>query len=191
MNLKYISLCLGLSALLVGCGGKEQPAHTDPAMTEAPAGSHQTSACQVTPDPGPCKAQIEKFFFDPATKKCASFNYGGCEGTVPFETMQACQSACETETSAAIGCTANGMEYNVGDSWQQSCNTCTCTSTDSGPTAICTDTPCDMSTTPNDVQQAPATGVAPSSSATPAAPAAPATTAPATTAPAAAPATGA
>lgn len=163
--LKYLSLCLGLSLVLIGCNGKEAaPAPTDPALTEAPAAT-EANACQTSPDPGPCKAQIEKFYFDPETKKCTSFTYGGCQGTVPFETMQSCQSACEVQTSAAIGCQANGMEYNVGDSWAQACNTCTCTNTENGPAAVCTDTPCDTTSAPTD--------------ATPATPATPAATAPA------------
>lgn len=161
--LKYLTLCLGLSLLLVGCNSSQE-APKDPTLTEAPAATTEANACQTTPDPGPCKAQIEKFYFDPATKKCASFTYGGCQGTVPFDTMASCQSACEADhTSAAIGCTANGIEYNVGDSWSQACNTCTCTTTDNGPMAVCTDTPCDMSTTPGSTTPAP-TDVAPSSS---------------------------
>lgn len=170
-SLKYLCLCLGLSALLIGCSGHEStPAPSDPALSKNQQSMNDTNACQATPDPGPCKAQIEKFYFDPATKKCASFTYGGCQGTVPFETMQSCQSACETQTSAAIGCTANGTDYNVGDSWTQGCNTCTCTSTDNGPQAICTDTPCDQTTAPTDTQQAPGT----TDAAPQAAPAAPA-----------------
>jgi hypothetical protein len=177
--LKYLSLCLGLCLLLIGCNGKE-PAPSDPALTQAPAttheapapetSSHDANACQTTPDPGPCKAQIEKFYFDPATKKCTSFTYGGCQGTVPFETMQSCQSSCEVDnTSAAIGCLANGMEYHIGDTWSQACNTCTCTSTGNGPTAICTDTPCDTTATP--MIQVPADTMAPATTVTPVAPA--------------------
>jgi hypothetical protein len=105
--LKRLSLCLSLCLLLISCSGKETPA-TDSATAgeEAPATTTENAACAMTPEPGPCKAQIEKFYFDQATKKCASFNYGGCQGTVPFETLDTCQAACEVDSMAANEATA-------------------------------------------------------------------------------------
>jgi len=29
--------------------------------------------------------------------KCVSFIYGGCEGVVPFETLEDCQAACQKQ----------------------------------------------------------------------------------------------
>jgi hypothetical protein len=149
--LKRLSLCMAFALMLTSCSGKDKEA-TDPALAanEAPAATTEQNACQTHPDPGPCKAQIEKFYFDASTKKCASFNYGGCQGTVPFETMASCQSACEAVTTSANGCMANGMEYQLGETWTQGCNTCTCSTTDTGPNAVCTNTPCDTTSMPND-----------------------------------------
>jgi len=99
--LKRLSLCLGLSVLLISCSGKETPAtEAAPAAEAAHATTTENAACKTAPEPGPCKAQIEKFYFDQTTKKCASFNYGGCQGTVPFETLDTCQAACEAGTVA-------------------------------------------------------------------------------------------
>lgn len=49
--------------------------------------------CLQQPDPGMCKAAIERFFFSGET--CQSFIWGGCGGSVPFETLAECQQACE------------------------------------------------------------------------------------------------
>ena len=54
--------------------------------------------CGLTPDPGPCKGLFQKFYFDPGQGKCRSFFHGGCQGVVPFETLEECQSRCEKES---------------------------------------------------------------------------------------------
>jgi hypothetical protein len=146
--LKSLGLFLATALLLVACNSGQDNAPTeDPALSSETPAVMGAEACNTAPDAGPCKASMEKYYFDQATKKCTAFTYGGCEGTVPFETMDSCASACETQTTAANGCSVNGVAYNEGDSWSQACNTCTCTGTDNGPTAVCTNLPCDGATT--------------------------------------------
>lgn len=53
--------------------------------------------CKQKPDPGPCEAAIESYFFNQSTKKCEKFFWGGCEGTRPFETLKDCQNKCGTD----------------------------------------------------------------------------------------------
>lgn len=48
--------------------------------------------CSLKPDPGPCKASIPKYFFDPITKTCRKFIWGGCQGVVPFNTAADCEA---------------------------------------------------------------------------------------------------
>ncbi len=48
------------------------------------------SACQLEPDPGDCLAAIPRYYFDKEEQKCKEFIWGGCNGVVPFETMEAC-----------------------------------------------------------------------------------------------------
>ncbi len=48
------------------------------------------SACQLEPDPGECFAAIPRYYFDKEEQKCKEFTWGGCNGVVPFETMEAC-----------------------------------------------------------------------------------------------------
>jgi len=54
----------------------------------------QERACNASPDPGNCHALFTRFFFNPETGQCEEFFWGGCEGTVPFETLIACEQAC-------------------------------------------------------------------------------------------------
>lgn len=50
--------------------------------------------CYVEPDPGPCKAAIQKYYLDGETGTCKSFTWGGCNGKVPFDTLGLCQDLC-------------------------------------------------------------------------------------------------
>ena len=51
--------------------------------------------CRMEPDGGPCKALFDAGYYDRAAKTCRTFIYGGCNGTVPFETVEACRKVCE------------------------------------------------------------------------------------------------
>lgn len=51
--------------------------------------------CSIEPETGPCKAKFTKYYFDFANGVCKEFTWGGCEGVVPFETLEECQQTCE------------------------------------------------------------------------------------------------
>ncbi|MCB1173605.1 MAG: BPTI/Kunitz domain-containing protein [Leptospiraceae bacterium] len=55
------------------------------------------SRCSLKPNPGPCRALMVRYFYNPDSQRCQSFNWGGCQGSVPFETLDACQASCETK----------------------------------------------------------------------------------------------
>ena len=55
--------------------------------------------CGLTPDSGPCEAAFEKYFFDSEDQVCKPFIWGGCEGTVPFDTIEDCRQ-CECHGSS-------------------------------------------------------------------------------------------
>ena len=40
----------------------------------------QPDVCKLAYATGPCRAAMPRFYFDPATSKCAAFLYGGCRG---------------------------------------------------------------------------------------------------------------
>jgi hypothetical protein len=52
------------------------------------------SLCDLEPDGGLCNAAIPRYYFDKEEQKCKEFIWGGCDGTVPFETLEECR-ACE------------------------------------------------------------------------------------------------
>jgi hypothetical protein len=53
-----------------------------------------TSRCDLDPDVGPCKAIVAKYYYDKTDKKCKAFNWGGCDGVVPFNTLAECEKGC-------------------------------------------------------------------------------------------------
>ncbi len=50
--------------------------------------------CALIPEVGPCNAAIPKFYFDQTENKCKTFVWGGCNGVVPFETLEDCNKKC-------------------------------------------------------------------------------------------------
>ncbi len=50
--------------------------------------------CLVNPDPGNCEAYMPRYYYDSKFGKCKEFIWGGCQGTVPFETLEECKT-CE------------------------------------------------------------------------------------------------
>jgi hypothetical protein len=44
---------------------------------------------------GPCAAAFEKWEYDPVEGNCVSFTWGGCDGNVPYDEENDCESACE------------------------------------------------------------------------------------------------
>ena len=63
--------------------------------TMAVIGGEISRLCYRDPNPGVCKAAIEKYYFDGNTNSCKPFTWGGCGGSVPFDTMNLCQMLCE------------------------------------------------------------------------------------------------
>ena len=53
--------------------------------------------CSLIPDPGPCKAAFKKYYYDQKEKKCKEFIYGGCNGVVPFQTLEDCKKKCSCD----------------------------------------------------------------------------------------------
>lgn len=46
-------------------------------------------------DEGPCRGEIERYFYNTITQKCETFYYGGCQGNENnFKSFQECQKKC-------------------------------------------------------------------------------------------------
>ncbi|PIO23422.1 hypothetical protein AB205_0155910, partial [Aquarana catesbeiana] len=53
--------------------------------------------CDLSPDPGPCKASIEHYYYNQKTGDCETFIYGGCGGNGNnFATKEKCEDVCKT-----------------------------------------------------------------------------------------------
>ncbi len=50
--------------------------------------------CTLKPEAGLCNAAIPKYYFDNISLQCRMFIWGGCDGVVPFDTLEDCRS-CE------------------------------------------------------------------------------------------------
>ena len=51
--------------------------------------------CYLEPDSGNCFAAIPMYYFNQTSNSCEQFIWGGCAGVVPFQSLSACQEACE------------------------------------------------------------------------------------------------
>ena len=51
-------------------------------------------SCSLKPESGKCRAAITRWSFDEQSRTCRPFIWGGCDGVVPFETLDSCQTQC-------------------------------------------------------------------------------------------------
>uniref|UniRef100_A0A023G2V3 BPTI/Kunitz inhibitor domain-containing protein n=1 Tax=Amblyomma triste TaxID=251400 RepID=A0A023G2V3_AMBTT len=61
------------------------------------------SVCKKKPDPGPCKASFERWYFDQQRGYCQKFIYGGCKGNGNrFASCKKCMEACGKRGSSSV-----------------------------------------------------------------------------------------
>lgn len=54
--------------------------------------------CSMNRDPGLCMGYFPRFYYNPSTKRCETFVYGGCQGNMNnFETLEACENTCKPQ----------------------------------------------------------------------------------------------
>ena len=64
----------------------------------APRSDVEVESCNLPPKPGPCKAAIPRYYFNPRTYNCERFTYGGCRGNANnFKTLEECKASCLRE----------------------------------------------------------------------------------------------
>ena len=60
--------------------------------------------CALSPDPGPCRASLQRFFFNDTAQTCQKFVYGGCLGNDNrFCSLSDCLEACASVTPTEPG----------------------------------------------------------------------------------------
>jgi len=95
-----IAVAIGLAAALIGgsalrATSAEQSKKTGDNIQPSVAGEYSAN-CRKKPDRGPCKAIFEAYYFDSGSRSCKKFVWGGCQGVVPFKTLEDCQNTCIT-----------------------------------------------------------------------------------------------
>ena len=91
---KINTAILFLSILLFSCDDAKND-ETTFEMLKNDMLSRSGVLCELKPDTGPCRAYMPRYYFDQKAQKCKEFIWGGCSGTVPFETIGECMNACE------------------------------------------------------------------------------------------------
>lgn len=56
--------------------------------------TNQCPECTLVPNVGPCNAAFPRYYYDQEEGQCKQFIWGGCDGVVPFETLEECE-ACD------------------------------------------------------------------------------------------------
>lgn len=84
--MRHLTLSLLFAcALLTGCQGQN-------------GGAMLPDACYQPPESGMCKAAFTRYYYDADSNSCQRFIWGGCKGSVPFDTLEACVSSCNADT---------------------------------------------------------------------------------------------
>jgi hypothetical protein len=84
MRILTIGALLIIALIQIGCATDSAQGKND----ELPVG------CLVKPDPGPCHAAQTKFYYDYRDDRCKPFKHGGCDGRIPFQTLNECAQYC-------------------------------------------------------------------------------------------------
>ncbi|XP_059058505.1 tissue factor pathway inhibitor-like [Achroia grisella] len=54
--------------------------------------------CLLKPDVGPCRGNIDMYYYDPTSSECKLFKWGGCQGNGNrFDTKTECNNVCLTK----------------------------------------------------------------------------------------------
>ncbi|XP_064462201.1 BPTI/Kunitz domain-containing protein-like [Ornithodoros turicata] len=81
-----------------GCYGNLNNFDTYYECRKTCAGQGDIAVCYLKPDKGPCKGYVPRSYYDPETKSCKRFIYGGCHGNGNnFDTQDGCMKACAKE----------------------------------------------------------------------------------------------
>lgn len=81
--------------------------------------------CQLSPEPGRCRASLPKWYYDNTRGECRNFTFGGCAGNAnKFSTKSFCERVCKPAGCRSQTCTRTCPQGFIIDA--EGCNTCRC-----------------------------------------------------------------
>ena len=90
-QLIFFSIILLLSA----CGTSKKASEAQSVIQKTDS---LNKRCHLSPEPGMCRAVKPRYYYDQTEGKCKEFIWGGCQGVVPFNTLEECMKACGCDT---------------------------------------------------------------------------------------------
>ncbi|WP_437576129.1 BPTI/Kunitz domain-containing protein [Sorangium sp. So ce887] len=92
-----------------GGGGGSVAGSGGGSVTTSTASGELPNRCALPQETGPCDGAFPSYWHDPSTGVCVPFTYGGCEGNENrFESLEACQEACQDTVPDMDMCEAAG-----------------------------------------------------------------------------------
>lgn len=92
-------LLLRMAELLdtIGSGPADDDFRQSNVPTSAAVNAPSTDRCMLPVRKGVCRALIPRWSYDPATKECKEFKFGGCDGNGNnFPSQRQCMDTCRT-----------------------------------------------------------------------------------------------
>jgi hypothetical protein len=93
---------VALLIVLAACTWAAALTMEPPTVPELPKEIDAILRCDMKPEPGPCKTLFDRYYYDGQANKCRAFFWGGCDGVVPFETMEECEKTCPSPQTLRI-----------------------------------------------------------------------------------------
>jgi len=72
----------------------------DIVLVDAIVADARKGYCSLSPEVGPCRADLQRWYFNPTAKRCEHFQYGGCRGNANnFLSEKSCIKYCAPEVN--------------------------------------------------------------------------------------------
>lgn len=83
-----------------GCSLCECNVYVKDDRVDASVADSRRGPCSKEPHKGPCHAQLTRWYFDPRTRICQTFTYGGCRGNNNnFASEKSCLKFCAPQVN--------------------------------------------------------------------------------------------
>ncbi len=71
--------------------------------------------CSLPPMTGPCRGHLIRYYYNPSSRRCETFIYGGCRGNDNrFDSLRECENVCgKAAISGEFHCFIIGFQYTT------------------------------------------------------------------------------